>query len=98
MVMWQIIFLLPLIFYFYYIIQNKYRKTSRELKRLISSRRSPIISCLTTSLTGLSTIQSYNIKNYMLDKMFIHLDKYSQTWYLSWGKNSIFLLIIFIFL
>jgi hypothetical protein len=50
--MWELIFFLPFILYFYYKIQNKYRLTSREIKRITSSSRSPIFSSLTSSLTG----------------------------------------------
>lgn len=67
---WQFVFLiLPLmVVYTYY--QQYYMRTSRELRRLDSTTRSPIYSHFQESLGGLSTIRAYNHEN-----RFIHLNQ-----------------------
>ncbi|KAL9657812.1 hypothetical protein ABK040_013150 [Willaertia magna] len=55
------LFLLPIIplFFIYWRVQNYYRSTSRELKRLDSISRSPLFAHFSETLTGLSTIRAY---------------------------------------
>ncbi|XP_071445342.1 ATP-binding cassette sub-family C member 10 [Hetaerina americana] len=55
---WLILILLPLI-PLYYWLQNHYRKTSRELKRLSSVTLSPLYSHFNETLQGLQTIRAY---------------------------------------
>ena len=52
-----IIYLFP-VFYRYYVTQDMYRKTAREMKRLNSSARSPIFQHFDETLSGLITIRS----------------------------------------
>lgn len=52
------IFYLVPIFYSYYRIQDMYRKTAREMKRLNSSARSPIFQHFDETLSGLITIRA----------------------------------------
>ncbi|KAI9339972.1 P-loop containing nucleoside triphosphate hydrolase protein [Obelidium mucronatum] len=51
-------FLVPVLGLYYY-IQNIYRSTSRELKRLDSISRSPLYANFGSTLTGLATIRAY---------------------------------------
>lgn len=55
------IFGIPLIFIlvFYYYIQQHYRKTSRELKRIDSVSRSPLYAQIGETLGGLATIRAF---------------------------------------
>jgi len=55
------IFLAPLapILVLYYIVQSRYRHTSRELKRIEAIQRSPLYSHFNETLTGLATIRAY---------------------------------------
>ena len=55
------LFGVPLFFIviFYYYVQNHYRKTSRELKRIDSVSRSPLYAQIGESLGGLSTIRAF---------------------------------------
>jgi ABC-type multidrug transport system fused ATPase/permease subunit len=50
--------LIPLLF-IYYLMQEFYRNTSREVKRLDSLARSPLYANFTETMNGLSTIRAY---------------------------------------
>lgn len=67
---WQFtLFIIPLgILYIYY--QQYYLRTSRELRRLDSTTRSPIYAHFQESLGGLSTIRGYNQQ-----RRFIHINQ-----------------------
>ncbi|SJM84141.1 probable Metal resistance protein YCF1 [Zygosaccharomyces bailii] len=67
---WQFtFFVIPLgMLYMYY--QQYYLRTSRELRRLDSTTRSPIYAHFQESLGGLSTIRGYNQQ-----KRFIHINQ-----------------------
>lgn len=54
---WFILVLVPLVLVYYY-IQNYYRRTSRELKRLMSVTLSPIYAHFSETLSGLATIRA----------------------------------------
>ncbi|KAJ3050077.1 hypothetical protein HK097_008934 [Rhizophlyctis rosea] len=43
----------------YYLLQNYYRATSRELRRLDSIARSPLVAHYSETLTGLATLRAY---------------------------------------
>ncbi|XP_046387603.1 ATP-binding cassette sub-family C member 10 [Ischnura elegans] len=55
---WLLLILVPLI-PLYYWLQNHYRRTSRELKRLSSVTLSPLYSHFNETLQGLQTIRAY---------------------------------------
>ncbi|KAI8831071.1 P-loop containing nucleoside triphosphate hydrolase protein [Chytriomyces cf. hyalinus JEL632] len=55
---WFAIVLAPILV-MYYVVQNIYRSTSRELKRLDSISRSPLYANFGSTLTGLPTIRAY---------------------------------------
>lgn len=63
---WFAIALLPIMGVFF-LIQNYYRKSSRELKRLDSITKSPVFAHFSESLSGLSTIRIFDSK-----KRFLH--------------------------
>jgi len=54
---WFVLVLVPLVL-LYYCIQNYYRRTSRELKRLMSITLSPIYAHFSETLSGLATIRA----------------------------------------
>jgi ATP-binding cassette, subfamily C (CFTR/MRP), member 1 len=55
---WFVIPMIP-IFVVYYMIQNLYRDSNREVKRFVSISRSPLFAIYSETLNGLSTIRSY---------------------------------------
>ena len=56
------LFVLPLLpcLYLYYRVQARFRKSSREVKRMDSISRSPLFAHFSETLTGLSTIRAYH--------------------------------------
>lgn len=49
--------------------------STRQLKRLESSSKSPIFSHLSESLAGVSTIRAYKLENKFIRMMQHHLDE-----------------------
>ncbi|KAL2913401.1 hypothetical protein HK105_207146 [Polyrhizophydium stewartii] len=74
--------LVPVIFA-YYFLQMYYRATSRELKRLDSITRSPLIANVSETLTGLATIRAYNAAARFRDKNDALMDANNRCYYLS---------------
>jgi len=64
------IVLLPLLI-LYYFVQEVYRYTSRELKRLDSLTRSPLYANITETMQGLPTIRAYDAQ-----ERFIHANQF----------------------
>ncbi|KAJ3095767.1 hypothetical protein HDU97_006553 [Phlyctochytrium planicorne] len=57
---WFALALLPMMV-IYYFIQNIYRKTARELKRLNAAAKSPVIALFAETFVGIPTIRAYNV-------------------------------------
>jgi ABC-type multidrug transport system fused ATPase/permease subunit len=85
------LFLIPLvpILVIYFIIQQYYRHTSRELKRLGSIARSPLFAHFGETLSGVSTIRAYseqdrfaseNAKKLDLSNKALYCQLVSQRW------------------
>ncbi|KAG2375146.1 hypothetical protein C9374_010150 [Naegleria lovaniensis] len=71
---WFILAMIPILF-LYYKIQNYYRNTSRELKRLDAISRSPIFSHFNETLAGISTIRAYKRQHDFMNKFQKSLDQ-----------------------
>ncbi|KAJ3194117.1 hypothetical protein HK101_003453 [Irineochytrium annulatum] len=54
--------------YCYYMAQAYYRATSRELKRLDNTTRSPLFAHFASGLSGLATIRAYNVTKRFADQ------------------------------
>jgi ABC-type multidrug transport system fused ATPase/permease subunit len=52
----------------YYIVQEQYRTSSRELKRIESISRSPLFSNLAETLNGISTIRAFRMQAVFVEK------------------------------
>merc|ERR1712232_150476 len=70
-------FILPMIplFYFYYVVQKWFRKTSTELQRITNVANSPIFSDFSQILTGTSTVRAYGQQDRFFNKSKSGLDK-----------------------
>lgn len=65
-----------------------YLKAARQVKRLESVSRTPILEQFTSSLVGLTTIRAFDRSRNYLDIMFDRIDRYSKVswtlWLLNW--------------
>lgn len=62
-VQWTLLIILIPLSYIYISLQKYYRSTSRELRRLDSTSRSPIYSSFTEALDGSATIRAFKAQN-----------------------------------
>ncbi|XP_075950709.1 ATP-binding cassette sub-family C member 4-like isoform X2 [Anarhichas minor] len=72
---------IPLLFLFLY-LRRFYLRTSRDVKRLESTTRSPVISHLTSSLQGLWTIRALRAEERLKKAFDAHQDLHSEAWFL----------------
>ncbi|KAI8925342.1 P-loop containing nucleoside triphosphate hydrolase protein [Entophlyctis helioformis] len=79
---WFIVAVFPVL-YAYYMLQSYYRATARELKRLDSVSRSPLIANVSEMLSGLATIRAYDAAQRFRVKNMALLDENNKAYYLS---------------
>ncbi|XP_068575447.1 ATP-binding cassette sub-family C member 4-like isoform X2 [Cebidichthys violaceus] len=72
---------IPLLFVFLY-LRRFYLRTSRDVKRLESTTRSPLFSHLTSSLQGLWTIRALRAEERLKKAFDAHQDLHSEAWFL----------------
>ncbi|KAI8619281.1 P-loop containing nucleoside triphosphate hydrolase protein [Chytriomyces sp. MP71] len=65
----------------YYMIQVYYRATARELKRLDSISRSPLLANVSESMTGLATIRAYAASHRFIAKNSSLMDTNNRAYY-----------------
>ncbi|XP_012625198.2 ATP-binding cassette sub-family C member 4 isoform X2 [Microcebus murinus] len=78
---WIAIPLVPLGIIFIYLRQY-FLETSRDVKRLESTTRSPVFSHLSSSLQGLWTIRAYKAEERFQELFDAHQDLHSEAWFL----------------
>ncbi|KAM9836010.1 ATP-binding cassette sub-family C member 4-like [Aulostomus maculatus] len=71
----------PLLFLFLY-LRRFYLCTSRDIKRLESTTRSPVFSHLSSSLQGLWTIRAFRAEERLKKDFDAHQDLHSEAWFL----------------
>jgi hypothetical protein len=79
---WTLVGVLP-VAVFYLGVQNFYRSSSRELKRLEQASKSPVVAHLSESLAGASTIRSYHEGPRFAAEFSRRLDKSNHVSFLS---------------
>ncbi|XP_014240364.1 ATP-binding cassette sub-family C member Sur isoform X2 [Cimex lectularius] len=79
---WFLILAVPICI-FYYIIQRFYRCSSRELQRLDSMSRTPILSHLTETLSGLETIRAFKQQRRFTVAMFYKFDSHTNAFLIA---------------
>uniref|UniRef100_A0A224XW21 Putative multidrug resistance-associated protein/mitoxantrone resistance protein n=1 Tax=Panstrongylus lignarius TaxID=156445 RepID=A0A224XW21_9HEMI len=67
----------------YYGVQKFYRCSSRELQRLDSMTRTPILSHLTETISGLETIRAFKQQRRFIAAMFYKLDSHTNAFLIS---------------
>ncbi|XP_027249742.1 multidrug resistance-associated protein 4 isoform X3 [Cricetulus griseus] len=78
---WIIIPLVPLAIIFL-VLRRYFLETSRDVKRLESTTRSPVFSHLSSSLQGLWTIRAYKAEERFQELFDAHQDLHSEAWFL----------------
>eukprot|EP01155_Anaeramoeba_flamelloides_P023514 Anaeramoba_flamelloidesa807701_5206.p1 GENE.a807701_5206~~a807701_5206.p1 ORF type:complete len:948 (-),score=243.47 a807701_5206:15-2858(-) len=83
------IFLIPCIIgsYVYYKILNIYRPASRDIKRLESISRSPIINNFSATLSGLPVIRAFGYQKHFNKTNIRLLDRNTSSIYCQWCGN-----------
>lgn len=79
---WFLIPLTPMVWFFYR-FQSFYRATSRELKRLDSVTRSPLVATISETLGGVTTIRAYGCIESFRANAFKIMDHNNSTYYLT---------------
>ncbi|KAL3847448.1 hypothetical protein ACJMK2_018354 [Sinanodonta woodiana] len=64
------------------VIRRYYLHTSRHIKRLEGTTRSPVFSHLSASLQGLHTIRAFNMQDKFVEEFDNHQDLHSESWFL----------------
>ncbi|KAK5891406.1 hypothetical protein CgunFtcFv8_018661 [Champsocephalus gunnari] len=72
---------IPLLFIFLY-LRRFYLRTSRDVKRLDSTTRSPVFSHLSSSLQGLWTIRAFRAEERLTKAFDAHQDLHTEAWFL----------------
>ncbi|RQM25345.1 hypothetical protein B5M09_011194 [Aphanomyces astaci] len=80
--------LLPPLAGFYYVSQRYYIRTSRELKRLDSISRSPVVALMTETLEGIPTIRAFSAEPQFTTRNHYLLDQNQRAYFLSVSTNS----------
>ncbi|XP_053563814.1 ATP-binding cassette sub-family C member 4 [Bombina bombina] len=78
---WILIPLLPLVIIFFF-LRRYFLDTSRDIKRLESTTRSPVFSHLSASLQGLWTIRAFKAEQRFQELFDSHQDLHSEAWFL----------------
>ncbi|XP_078667891.1 ATP-binding cassette sub-family C member 4-like isoform X1 [Branchiostoma floridae x Branchiostoma belcheri] len=78
---WVFIPVVPLLLIFLYLRQY-FLATSRDVKRLEATTRSPVFSHLSATLQGLTTIRALVANNIVLREFDAHQDQHSEAWFL----------------
>ncbi|KAM4560262.1 ATP-binding cassette sub-family C member 4-like [Odontesthes bonariensis] len=73
--------IVPLLLFFLY-LRRYYLHTSRDVKRLESTTRSPVFSHLSSSLQGLWTIRAFRAEERLKKTFDAHQDLHSEAWFL----------------
>uniref|UniRef100_A0A8D3B231 Multidrug resistance-associated protein 4 n=1 Tax=Scophthalmus maximus TaxID=52904 RepID=A0A8D3B231_SCOMX len=78
---WIIIPIVPLLVVFLF-LRCYFLQTSRDIKRLESTTRSPVFSHLSSSLQGLSTIRAFKVQQRFQQMFDKYQDLHSEAWFL----------------
>uniref|UniRef100_A0A8C9SPU2 Multidrug resistance-associated protein 4 n=1 Tax=Scleropages formosus TaxID=113540 RepID=A0A8C9SPU2_SCLFO len=78
---WILIPVIPLLIVFL-VLRRYFLQTSRDIKRLESTTRSPVFSHLSSSLQGLWTIRAFKAEQRFQQTFDAHQDLHSEAWFL----------------
>ncbi|KAJ6220572.1 hypothetical protein RDWZM_006384 [Blomia tropicalis] len=69
--------------FFAYLLSRFYMSTARDLKRLEGMARSPIYSHVNNTLSGLTTIRSFQVENIFVKQFSAYINDHSATYWLN---------------
>ncbi|XP_010629028.1 multidrug resistance-associated protein 4 isoform X1 [Fukomys damarensis] len=78
---WIAVPMIPLAIIFF-VLRRYFLETSRDVKRLESTTRSPVFSHLSSSLQGLWTVRAYRAEERCQELFDAHQDLHSEAWFL----------------
>lgn len=84
---WLIVFAFVL-FLAYLYFASIYLTGAREIKRLESNAKSPILEQFGSALVGLGTIRAFSKKDTYVHRMYGLIDRHMQAWYHLWLFNQ----------
>lgn len=70
------------IFIGFYVMRRLYLSTSRDIKRLEGTTRSPVFTHINASLQGLTTIRAFNVQEALVQEFDKYQDKHSSAYYM----------------
>ncbi|XP_033213303.1 probable multidrug resistance-associated protein lethal(2)03659 [Belonocnema kinseyi] len=74
----------------FYLFKGVYIKTSRAVKRLEGTTRSPVFSHLSATLQGLTTIRAFNAEQILTNEFDNHQDLHSSAWFIFFSCARLF--------
>ena len=83
-----VIIMVLLLLWPYYICGLYYRWSSRELRRLTSTTRSPIITTFSETVTGIDTIRAYGAEDSTFRRYTGTLRENARAYLMSWAANQ----------
>ncbi|KAI9188154.1 Transporter of the ATP-binding cassette (ABC) [Blastocladiella emersonii ATCC 22665] len=78
---------LPPVAWMYWEVARRYLQSSRELKRLEATTKSPIYSAFSETLNGVPTIRAFGRVPRFLADMFARVDAHHRPWFYLWMLN-----------
>lgn len=63
------------------LFQKFYISTARQLKRLMSASNSPVLSLISETVQGLSSVRVYKLESWFLNELFDRIDNNQKCWY-----------------
>lgn len=75
---------------FFYLLKIVYSETSRSVKRVEAITKSPMLSHLTASINGLSTVRAFQAEEMLIDEFDNFQDNHSAAWFLYLGSSKCF--------
>ncbi|CAH0551541.1 unnamed protein product [Brassicogethes aeneus] len=84
--------LLPsaIFFLIIYFVRTIYIKTSRCVKRLEAIKKSPMLTHVTASINGLTTIRAFNMEKMLINEFDEFQDEHSSAWFLFLASGRCF--------
>lgn len=77
---WLVLLMPPLV-YIFSIARNKYISSSREIKRLEATLRSPMYADFSATLEGLMTLRAYRLEHRVTASFDRQVDRNSRAWF-----------------